>query len=73
MSTPYGIRTHEMKPLKYHTYLYYLQRLSPRSSLSLMCQLVGLEDLVGQWLGTPEAWYSMLKAPFRNKEYREIE
>lgn len=28
VSTAYGIRTHEMKPLKYHTYLYYLQRLS---------------------------------------------
>ncbi|KAE8334283.1 hypothetical protein BDV24DRAFT_173079 [Aspergillus arachidicola] len=27
-STGYGTRTHDMKPLKYHTYLYYLQRLS---------------------------------------------
>ena len=28
VSTPYSIRTHEMKLLKYHTYLYYLQCLS---------------------------------------------
>lgn len=28
ISTHCGIRTHEIKPLKYHTYLYYLERLS---------------------------------------------
>ncbi|KAE8397492.1 hypothetical protein BDV37DRAFT_291961 [Aspergillus pseudonomiae] len=28
ISTGYGTRTHDMKPLKYHTYLYYLQRLN---------------------------------------------
>lgn len=28
ISTHCGISTHEIKPLKYHTYLYYLERLS---------------------------------------------
>jgi hypothetical protein len=52
ISTGYGNRTHDMKLLKYHTYLYYLQRLSLAAGMILAMRPYDLRRGTGEAVGS---------------------